>query len=263
MNTKSKFLVIATIVLLIWSSCKRNPNQERWDTNILAPLVKSTLTLKNLINDTLLKTNADSTISLVYQSSLYNFTLDSLFKIPDTTMTNSYGLNYLNIGNQNIVYKISLGQLLDSAGYGALAGIHLPIAIPNIPTITPTSYPLSVDSIFRTMTLINGQMVITIQNQFPITIDSVTFVLKDSGTNAIIATHTFDSIPPNTTKSDTESLAGKTVTGAMIATLSNVKSPGSNGNQILIDTSKLLITTISVINLLPSSATAVFPAQDL
>src|SRR5271165_7041429 len=85
MNTKSKFLILAALVLIIWTGCKRNPNQERWDTNILAPLVNSTLTLKNLINDTLLKTNADSTINLVYQSSLYSFTLDSLFVIPDTT----------------------------------------------------------------------------------------------------------------------------------------------------------------------------------
>ncbi len=262
---KNYFLLLAAIGFLFITACKKNPNEERWDTNILAPLVNSTLTLKNLINDTLMKTNSAGEVSLVYRSGLYDFSIDSLFKIPDTTMTNSYGLTSLNIANQNVVYKLSLGQMLIQGGLGTFAGLDSTYqVIPPIPQgqIT-TTYPINVDTIFQSMTLIDGQMVISIQNQFPIAIYSVHFLLKNTSNQAIIVDHTFDSIPAHSTRSFTGSLAGKTVNGAMTASIDGIWSPGSNGNLVYIDTTNQLITTLSVINLVPDSATAKFPGQDL
>lgn len=58
--------------------------------DVLAPLVKSTLTINNMITDSLLQKNPDNSLVLVYKYSLSSFTMDSLFDMPDTTIHNIY-----------------------------------------------------------------------------------------------------------------------------------------------------------------------------
>ncbi len=57
---------------------------------MLAPLVKSTLTINNIIPDSNIHQNSDNSLEIVYNNSLYSFSADKLFKIPDTTLTNFY-----------------------------------------------------------------------------------------------------------------------------------------------------------------------------
>lgn len=265
---KNKLALLFFLSLgIIWSSCKRDPNQPRWNTNILTPIVNSTLTLNNLVADSLIHVNADSTVSLVYKNPIYTYYLDSLFTIPDTTLpATSYGLSSLSLGNQSINYNISLGQLLTAAGYGAILGFinHTMDTIPAVSNNTVTSYHINADTIFQSMILISGNMTITITNGFPIPMDSVGFSLADSSnpTHPFFS-HMFNVIPPFSTVSYTQSIAGDTISGQMIATLDSVKSPGSSGAFVLIDTSELLKVNISTSDLVPLTATAKFPAQDL
>ena len=264
---KNKLGILFFLALgIIWSSCKRDPNQPRWNTNILTPIVSSTLTLNNLVADSLIHVNSDSTVSLVYKNPIYTYYLDSLFTIPDTTLPiMKYGLNALNLGSQNINYIITLKQLLDSAGLGYDTLLNGQQAvIPAIPAITPTTYPINADIIFQSMTLISGYMIIKITNGFPIPIDSVTFTLANqSDPTHPFVSHEFFVIPPFTTVWDTEDISGRTINGQMIATLSGISSPGSNGNLVLLDMNDQLKINISTSDLVPSSATAIFPAQDL
>jgi len=264
---KNKLYLLFFLTLgIVWSSCKRNPDQPRWNTNILTPLVSSTLTINNLVADSLLQINADSTVSLVYKNPLYTFYLDSLFTIPDTTLPpTAYGLSSLSLGSQSINYIITLKQLLDSAslGFDTLLNGQQAV-IPPIQAITPTSYQINADSIFQSMTLISGYMIIKITNGFPIPIDSVTFTLANqSDPTHPFVNHEFFVIPPFSTVWDTEDISGRTISGQMIATLKGVSSPGSNGNLVLLDMTEQLKINISTYDLVPSTATAKFPAQDL
>lgn len=61
-----------------------------WDTDILAPLVNASLNINNLLPDSILQANPDSSLKIVYQNDIYNLTMDTLFNIPDTTIHNSY-----------------------------------------------------------------------------------------------------------------------------------------------------------------------------
>lgn len=61
-----------------------------WDTHILAPLVSASLSINNLIPDSLLQANADSSLKIVYQNDIYKLSMDTLFNIPDTTLNNMY-----------------------------------------------------------------------------------------------------------------------------------------------------------------------------
>lgn len=63
-----------------------------WDTEIVTPLVQATFDISNLMPDSILHQNADSTLEIVYQKSIHNFDVGNLFIIPDTTLHASYGI---------------------------------------------------------------------------------------------------------------------------------------------------------------------------
>jgi len=87
---KKKFFLSILIPVLVIFSCKKTSNQPNWDVAILAPLLNSSLNINNLITDTLLKSNPDSSINLVYSSDLISYSADTLAKVPDTTVTLSF-----------------------------------------------------------------------------------------------------------------------------------------------------------------------------
>ena len=93
-------LPIAVCYLLALASCKKDNSKPQWDTQILAPFLKSSLSIKDLLTDTLLKANADNSLKIVYSNHLYQFSTDTLLHISDTTVTKELG--------QNNFYKFGL-----------------------------------------------------------------------------------------------------------------------------------------------------------
>src|SRR6185312_8720604 len=91
MKSVKRIAIIITLLPAIYLSSCRKSNQATWDTQILAPLVKTTLSVNNLVTTGAVNSNpADSSITLVFSDSLYNVNTDSLFRIPDTTIPYSY-----------------------------------------------------------------------------------------------------------------------------------------------------------------------------
>jgi hypothetical protein len=60
-----------------------------WDLDLETPLVYTSLGVDKIIPDSLLVVNPDNSLSIVYESSLYDFQIDSLVKVPDT-ITSKY-----------------------------------------------------------------------------------------------------------------------------------------------------------------------------
>ncbi|MCC6690692.1 MAG: hypothetical protein IT235_04095 [Bacteroidia bacterium] len=82
-----KNLLLASLASSVFfTSCKKESSQPSWDLNILAPILKSSISINNLVTDTLLKSNADSSVKIVYNSDLINYNLDTIAKVPDTTV---------------------------------------------------------------------------------------------------------------------------------------------------------------------------------
>ncbi|MDD5572117.1 MAG: hypothetical protein PHD97_13280, partial [Bacteroidales bacterium] len=84
---KKKKLIL--VLLVLFFSCKKY-NDTTWDTEILMPLLNSTLKIDNLIPDSLLKKYPDSSLKIVYENPFYEFAIDSLYKIPDTLKKNKF-----------------------------------------------------------------------------------------------------------------------------------------------------------------------------
>lgn len=85
----SKILFLLAIIGF-FSSCQKDFERPNWDVDLLAPLVKSTLTLDDLIPDSIIQVNPDTSLKLVYQTNIFDVDMDSLFTIPDTTVSDVY-----------------------------------------------------------------------------------------------------------------------------------------------------------------------------
>ena len=81
---KLKNIALIWLCLSLCFACKRNPTT--WEDNIVAPLANGSLSLGNLFPDTVIKANADSSLVIAFESNLIKYDLDSLLKIPDTTI---------------------------------------------------------------------------------------------------------------------------------------------------------------------------------
>jgi hypothetical protein len=224
------------------------------------------MNIGNLVPDSLIKSNTDSSLKLVYENILYKLPVDSIFSIPDTTSTSSVKLDSIKIGDKIIVYPITLGRIANSVPNGNLInsanGGFFPI--PKIDPIPPSA-DIDIDgsALFQSMTLNKGFMDITIRNGLPIEIQNLTFELKNKSNGVVIVNAVFPSIPAGDTAQVSKDLSGKTVEGMMVGKILSMESPGSNGQAVLIDTSKAVTTIIKVRDLYPETATAVFPQQDI
>lgn len=79
--TKILFLFLSLGVII---SCRKEPTT--WETDWSAPVIKGQLTLEDLIPAEYLTANSDNYYSIVYHKPVYTFTIDTLVKLPDTTI---------------------------------------------------------------------------------------------------------------------------------------------------------------------------------
>ena len=265
------FLLLLAVVLTF--SCRKEMEDPNWDVDILAPILKSSLNIDDLLNDTLTNVNPDSSVSLVYQYLLYGFNLDTMFTLPDTTGEYSAKLESISLYEIEVEERISLGDIAlydiengdGTLGNAIIVAHNLgwPIAIDPFSLTDPMEVPLDANEYFETMTLIEGWMDIEIENGLPVDITNLTFELRNESDPDPFASVTFPVIPSGETVIDSIDLAGEIIEGSLIGKIVSIESPGSGGTPVPIDTSDALIATITVRDLLPYSATAVFPAQNL
>ncbi|MGZ3902034.1 MAG: hypothetical protein ACXVDC_17030, partial [Bacteroidia bacterium] len=83
-----KYLITLFILAISLGSCKKE--KSFWDDNFVAPIAHGGLSLSSLFPDTVIKSNPDSTLKIGFETTLINYQLDSLLKIPDTTVTTAF-----------------------------------------------------------------------------------------------------------------------------------------------------------------------------
>ncbi|MCB0401294.1 MAG: hypothetical protein KDD41_04375 [Flavobacteriales bacterium] len=87
----TKISVVFLLVLVLFS-CRKDFERANWDVDLLAPLIKTSLNLQDLLPDSVLQTNPDTSLKIVYEKNIFDVNVDSLFKIPDTTITEIYSI---------------------------------------------------------------------------------------------------------------------------------------------------------------------------
>lgn len=88
MKIFNKSLVFLVLTGALFFACKKQNDKTQWDVEVLGPVLYASLTLNDLMADTTLETNSDGSINLIIEQSFYDLNPDSIYNIPDTTITN-------------------------------------------------------------------------------------------------------------------------------------------------------------------------------
>jgi hypothetical protein len=87
-----KYILLVVTGFLCLFSCKKDLTRPSWDVDVSVPLIHSSLGLENLIPDSLLSTNSNGEVSLVFNQSVLKLNLDTLLNLPDTTVTDTFSI---------------------------------------------------------------------------------------------------------------------------------------------------------------------------
>jgi len=262
-----KRIAYSIFILFFFVQCSPDIAEKSWDVDVLTPIVQSTLDLSDITGDTLLSSDSDGLYSLVRRQKVFEFRLDDLVEPFSTTFENTAKLQTLDLGTRRVQHSISLGQI--AAGQGALGnliiinnGNNLPL--PPIAATGGFQYDVDASDLFQSMVLLDGWMVITIENGLPIDLVNFNYSLENKIGGSIVISGNIPLIPANGSVKDSVQLNNYTqLDGSLVARVNNLESPGSNGNAVAIDTTDKLVFNVVVRDLKPFEATAIFPAQNL
>jgi hypothetical protein len=171
-------LIVLVLAMLVVLSCRKE-TVASWDVDITGPVVSSKLNIRHFISDSLFNTDANGVLNLNVNREVAYIKVDSLLKLPDTTIVNSYTVPFqitlnpgqsLNLlpstpitfsisngvalkygiirkGNLNVKYSNSLTQPLDFLY--VLPGVKKN----NIPFTISESIPPGNNSLIKTYSL--------------------------------------------------------------------------------------------------------------
>jgi len=257
------------LFIFIFFACHKLIEKPKWNTDLKAPLIKTSLGIENIIrNTTKFKKGTDNSIKIVSEQLLYDFTVDSLVSIQVAPFKKSVKLSSLKLDSQSVTRRVTLGQLAkamkdqgNSYGDSIINNNGNWVIVPPMTNLTAGPMDVDIQQFFDEASINSGTAKITIKNALPITIDNLEFELKNKlSPFDQIAHETFSNLTIGSTKSDVVDLSNKTVQGILQV---NVLDMDLAGGYCLIDTSDAIEITMTVKDVTLNSATAVFPAQDV
>ncbi len=90
-----KNILYTLLAIALFFSCKRKEDTS-WDVDVISPVVKTTLTIDDLVADSILSINPDNSVVLDYKFSFSPVEDEFFFKIPDTALKEAYGFPFLS-----------------------------------------------------------------------------------------------------------------------------------------------------------------------
>lgn len=253
-------------VILLNLACSRKVDTSL-STILTAPIIKSTITVNNLVDGDNLETDTNGLVHLKIQENIFDFNLTELIEFPEEGIDKSFTVDSLTLADNNIVYPITLGDI--ARGIGGLGGAFLlaahgaEAAIPAISDLSAGEVDINANDLFHEAILEKGLMVVAINNELPINVENLGYTFRNKGNQNIVASGLFASIPPNTFAVDSFDLEGKTIQGDLEVILTDFSSSGTDGDSVVIDTADALTINLEVSGLEVYQATAIFPTQNL
>jgi len=101
------------VTVIALCGCKRDIGNSSWDVDVLAPVIRTELTMADLLADSLLEANADGLLRLKVEVPLINLPLDSILQIPDTTIENEIAIAF----NFSVPPGVQLPTLSDATKF--------------------------------------------------------------------------------------------------------------------------------------------------
>jgi hypothetical protein len=255
-------------------ACQKQVEKISWDVDVLAPLVKSNLSIKNLVADSNYTLAEDSSVSLEFFQTLDSLSLKGLNEFKIAPFYKKIKLSSLQLVTDTIVQKISLGQIAQQLaqstdqqariiGFAILASHGSTLeSIPNFDNIRAEAIPLDISQWFKYALLRKAILKVSLDNQLPIAISNIEFQLKNQTLEPQLVFETaFQNILPGQFRVSELGLENKKVEGQMNVAISDLDLLGSNN--VKIDTNDALLVKLVISNIELEEAEAVFPAQNV
>ena len=259
------------LLLVVLSSCRRD-SSTNWNTDIIAPLATTTLSINNLVRDSVLHTNPDSSVSIVFSNNVYTLNLaDQYIHIPDTSIGQKFTVDSLGLPNIHVNYQFSLGTMaknLINNGQGFVGSFLIAKngtqdSFPAISNLPIAPFVFNVGSYFQSATLSHDSLLFSITNGLPIAIQNISYTLYDSGYPTPLHSGVIPYIAPNSTYYFGFSLPGVTIHSALIFKITSFSTVSTGSSTVLIDTSNFILIRGFISGIKVDSAIAIFQAQDI
>lgn len=91
-RTHTLVALVLAVFALTTSGCRKDDAKPQWDVDILAPLVQTTFTIRDVLPDSVLVAGDAGALTLLYSSDLFVLELDTLLTAPDTSFVYPYAL---------------------------------------------------------------------------------------------------------------------------------------------------------------------------
>ena len=271
MKIKYWFLLIAATICAL--ACKRQIERPQWDVDVLAPLIKSSISIQSLVGDSTYKLDTDSSVILVFKQSLDSFSLKGLDDFKIAPFYNKMKLSSLQLNTDTITQLITLGQIarqllanpdqeMRVVGFVILNSQGKRMDIRDFENITAAALPFDVTQWFKYALVKSGNLKVIITNKLPITVANIQFDLNNKTfIPKLILSKTFSNILPNTSQSETVPLDNKKIEGNLEVSIPDLDLLG--GTNVLIDTNAALKIQVAISDILLEEADAIFPAQNV
>ncbi|MCB0735470.1 MAG: hypothetical protein KDC76_12870 [Bacteroidetes bacterium] len=250
--------IFSIILILALFSCRRE--DKVWENNILAPIFRAELSINDLVADTMIQSYSDGTYDLVYRYTSAIDSVGSYLNVPDTVDTVNVKLQSLILDDRTLTDTFTLREIDPSSGL--LDGLTVPLTAYDIQDAGGSQEIDVSEAFFQTAKFNEGYLDVTLHNDLPVYVDLIVFQLSNKNDGSIVIRDTFTDIPEFSSTTRSISLAGKTVNGVMLGNVLRVKTRASTG-PVLVDADKGVRIEMTVRDLQPEYATAIFPAQTL
>ncbi|MEM7369928.1 MAG: hypothetical protein AAF587_15085 [Bacteroidota bacterium] len=264
--------VWACMLLFTAGGCRLNPTEGlSWDTDLLAPIAFTRVDVFDAIQDTtLLTADSDQLLHLVFRDTVGSAKLVDFVEIPDTTLDVSISLDTLELSSDTIFQRLTLLEVAeqlqaDGNNIGTFLINNDGNTMPFVPAIEALgSGPIDVDAteFFEFAELESGQLVLTIENSFPVALEEVIFFVQNKNLpGPPLVADTFPFIDTSEIVIRTYDLAGKQVESQLEAELVNMNTVAALN--VPIDLEDFIEIRLVAENMRAKTATAIFPQQTI
>lgn len=273
-------LTLASVSLII-SSCMKEDytwdeiNIDNYNPAVAAPIVNTTLTLHDLVEDVInsdssvISIDADSLLWVTYSSDLFRMGLNDLISIPDQNITQAFTMETFSISDINQNVSVTMGDVVSSFSdpekTQIISADGNTAPFPAIPAQPGGEHPAGTFTEFTTVDFSDGDLTLTVTNNWPIDLTNLNIEIRNVGDNSLIGTVSYPIITASSTASDAIDLAGQTMSNSIKAVITNIESPGSGGilNPVPINLADDIAINVATSNLVVSGGSAIFPSQQV
>ena len=259
--------LLSIFIIISTASCKNDLEKNLFNGAWQLPIAQADIKINELVPDSLILVDTNNELSLVLSQELANYPLKELLDPIERGLEKTIKLSTIKIGKTSIFEKITLGELSKDAGLvGAVIRQNHgnTINIPPVENLPASNFPIDASEYFEEMNLDEGAVVLSFHNGFPIDIENMKYkIYNASSPSDIIFIDSIALLAAGASESRWYPLDDKIVEGDLIAELWDMESPGSEGSPVYIDTSDALEIQMDIDSLVPFSATAIFPKQQI